>query len=386
MCAGSVGSTLMYLATEEEFEMALPRILDTISCFLSGYNDDGCCLEGLSYWNYGFGFFLFFADLLKRFTNNKINLLDDKKVETIALYQQKVILSRTSCVGFSDGRSVFKHQIGISHYLYKNFKDVEIPDISRIKIFGDDSCYRWAAFIRDFIWSDDKLPHCTITEKNNYYFKDAQWFIKRGNKYSFAAKGGHNNEPHNHNDIGSFMCNVNDKFILDDFGAGEYTEQYFNPAYRYKILVNSSRGHSVPIINGESQNAGEDYCGYVLETNENRFRIDISKAYNLSELNSLIRDFTFTDDGIYLKDSFKFSKPPKSLTERFVTGIKPVLKGNIVDIGGHIIKFDTDLFDCYIKKEVYMDHSSKPATAYLIDFSAKHLDMFLECQLYIQFL
>ena len=65
-------------------------------------------------------------------------------------------------------------------------------------------------------------------------------------------------EPHNHNDVGSFLYYIGDEEIISDLGAGEYTKKYFGPE-RYEILCNSSRGHSVPVIEGKYQCAGREY-------------------------------------------------------------------------------------------------------------------------------
>ena len=63
---------------------------------------------------------------------------------------------------------------------------------------------------------------------------------------AFAIKGGNNGEPHNHNDVGSFLYFIGEEEIISDLGAGEYTKAYFGPE-RYSVLCCSSRGHSVPI-------------------------------------------------------------------------------------------------------------------------------------------
>lgn len=52
-----------------------------------------------------------------------------------------------------------------------------------------------------------------------------------------AFKGGNNDEPHNHNDIGSFLLTVEGEVFLTDLGCGEYTKEYFQPDTRYDICV-----------------------------------------------------------------------------------------------------------------------------------------------------
>ena len=51
VCCGSVGACYMYMFPER-FTKVKERMLNTMSCFLSGFGKDGCCREWMSYWNY----------------------------------------------------------------------------------------------------------------------------------------------------------------------------------------------------------------------------------------------------------------------------------------------------------------------------------------------
>lgn len=86
VCAGSVGAAFLYLADDEEIRKALPRIEKTLDYFLSGYGADGVCREGYGYWSYGFGFFVYFAELLRQYSDGekyagKILKANDKEFE-----------------------------------------------------------------------------------------------------------------------------------------------------------------------------------------------------------------------------------------------------------------------------------------------------------------
>jgi len=90
------------------------------------------------------------------------------------------------------------------------------------------------------------------------HFSQSQWIVDRrtlvgGLFIAFAAKGGYNDEPHNHNDLGNFMFNYNGNNIFVDIGSQEYVKEYFRNETRYGFLLASSLGHSVPVINGCTQ-------------------------------------------------------------------------------------------------------------------------------------
>ena len=70
-----------------------------------------------------------------------------------------------------------------------------------------------------------------------------------------AAKAGHNDESHNHNDVGSFVVAYHGRPLLIDPGAGVYTRQTFGPD-RYQIWTMQSSWHNTPAPAGHPQAAG----------------------------------------------------------------------------------------------------------------------------------
>ncbi len=364
VCAGSVGIAMFYESDKEEIEMALPRILDTMDCYLSGINNDGCCMEGLVYWNYGFGFFTYFADLLKKYTNGEKNLFELEKVHETAKFQFNMHMGETRCVSFSDAISKFMANAGLSGYLSKIYDDISPLPSEWFEI--KDERYRWFAFIRNFVWAvRSEADSFKPTEYKLY--KDAQWYIRNTAEYSFAAKGGHNEEPHNHNDIGSFIFVSDDKQILADYGAGKYTRQYFHDE-RYTFLVTSSRGHSVPIIDGEYQKNGKESRGRIISASEKEFTLDISEAYGICGL-SAVRKFTVYPNGIGVTDTISMDRE-FNLTERFFTCIKPLCKDGVITIDGYRLSYDSAELEAEISEETFEGKYNKE-TAYLIDFKPK---------------
>lgn len=75
---------------------------------------------------------------------------------------------------------------------------------------------------------------------------------------AIAAKGGHNGEHHNHNDVGSFVVASDGVPVIVDAGRPTYTAQTFGPD-RYSIWAMSSRWHNVPQVRGAEQPAGSAF-------------------------------------------------------------------------------------------------------------------------------
>lgn len=386
VCAGSVGAAALYLIQDSAvLAPVILRVLNTLEAFLSGYEEDGACTEGLSYWNYGFGFYVYFSELLRQRTAGKIDILQGEKLRQISLFQQKCYLSKNKVVSFSDGALASKFLPGLTNGLHLRFPEVEIPDLRYRGKFSDDHCHRWASDIRNFIWSSTAMEGNGLSDAS-YYLKDAQWLISRKNTgnstVAFAAKGGHNDEPHNHNDVGNFILHINGESLLTDTGAGEYTKQYFGPE-RYSYLCNSSMGHSVPVINGRYQSAGKEYTARILEqasaADREIFIMDIAKAYPDKNLLSLIRDFSFEkteQPRLVLSDRYCFEKAPEAVTERFVSFREPRLlkpgKAEIAgDSGSVIIVYDPEMLDFTVEKNIFLNHAAQPEDIYFIDLKVK---------------
>ena len=131
-----------------------------------------------------------------------------------------------------------------------------------------------------------------------FYFNSSQVYINKKKNYSFVAKGGNNAESHNHNDVGVFQIVKNGELVIADLGVGEYTKNYFGNKseesggrYSKEIFVCSSLSHSVPIVNGDTQKPGKDYFAFVLECNENTFKLDIKNAYaqEIEKLDTMVK-------------------------------------------------------------------------------------------------
>ncbi len=380
VCAGSVGMTAIYeIGDEERLAHFIERSLSTLENFYKGFSSDGACLEGLSYWNYGFGYFMYFADMLYRRTEGEINLFDDPHVKNIAFFYTKVFFKGSRTVSFSDGGSHGKCSLSALSILAKYYPDYRIPSAEYINFdFSDDYCARFALAVRNTVIARTDLKTNTNEIIGTYLLEDAEWYISSSVcGVGIAAKAGNNGEPHNHNDVGAFLIYKNGESLIADIGAGEYTRQYFTPDTRYTIFCNSSASHSVPIINGEHQKAGASYAAKDTAMTEGGIVSDIAGAYDVKSLKSLRRSLSFdaNSGAVALKDSFEFDSKPSSVVERFVSPCKPEILSDRVDIKSKnekmSIYFEADKW--LAKYELVMDkaHHGEDRETYVIDFELK---------------
>ena len=368
VCMGSVACTLMLLRPDLVDDAAKQRFEATMATYLSGFREDGICLEGCAYWHYGFGFFTVYADMIRTFTNGEIDHFKNDKVKMISTFLQKMYVGAPAAVSFADGHRECRYHLGLVHYLKREYpEDVAAYDSKHS--YNHDFCERFCLHLRSALWLSEEYYNAPDSDSDGmeYYASASEWFVKRTSAYGFAAKGGSNAELHNHNDVGSFIFTKNGRQILVDLGAGEYTRQYFSSKERYTILECSSRGHSVPIIDNTCQYVGGAAYAVGTKYENGTFSTDIANAYACEGLEKLERSFVCSEDTVTLTDRFVYHGEG-DVIERFVTLCEPALvREGMLQVGEAALIYDPSICDYELSSE----QSTKSGTCYLIDFKLK---------------
>ncbi len=359
VCGGSVGSAAIYMLKDrpEELTAILERICHALETYyLKSFAEDGACLEGLGYFTYGMTYFAGFARQLYEFTAGRKNLFRNEKLARIAAFQAKCYFPSGRTVSFADGSADEKFRVGLTCYLAMKYPEAQIPPMERAAGLNEDNCYRWMGLYRNLTWTKDYIDFLKGQEScakagmsaengnagkeeaaGRTVLPDAQWIICRSaNGAGMAAKGGHNGEPHNHNDVGSFLYVKGEDFLLTDLGCGEYTREYFSEK-RYEHLCCRSLGHNVPLIDGREQLAGEAYNCQSFETpTPGSTLISFAAAYANPELKSLTRslDWDEAQGTLRVQDCFQVTERLQSIRENLITHWEPEIQGNTLRIQG----------------------------------------------------
>ena len=328
VCAGSVSCTFM-LMRPDLMPQVEERFTTAMQYFLGGFGPDGVCEEGFAYWCYGFGFFTVWADMYRTFTEGAEDWFKPDKVKAVAPFLSRMYLTEGCTVSFSDTGRTGRYSPGILHYLKDEYPDtVAVPDPAYMEMM--DACGRWCTFLRSFTWlkAEHLAPAAEASGEMTYYAPSVSWLIKRSAAYSFAAKGGHNSEPHNHHDVGSFILAKDGRQILTDPGGGIYSRQYFSGP-RYTFVSCGSHGHSVPYFGTDADRAEKGFFyGYQKDGKQFRavdvsfegdtFTLDIAPAYGEAFVRRVTRIFTFGENGFTLRDEFDVDSGIP-ITERLVS-------------------------------------------------------------------
>lgn len=386
VCAGSVGAAAIYLVKDvDELSVILQRVINSLDCYLKSFDKDGVTAEGLNYWSYGFSFYVFFAELLKERTCGKISLLKEQdKIRNIARLPQILQFPSRDFVNFSDSGvekwqgdcGVFarlEKELNISGYNYENSTNI-----------CSDHTFRWASMVRKLFWYYDSSESSNNAVLGSFYFGESQWLVDRkcvgGVFTAFAAKGGNNDEPHNHNDLGHFLLHHKDENIFIDLGSPEYVKEYFINETRYNFLTASSLGHSVPVINGNEQSFGKRYAAELIKYESTGsstiFELNLTKAYACEELIGFQREFNWNSNllELIIKDDFKFNKVNNEIKEAFITEFKPKLinRGKVrIESKNSIAELEyPEELECSIEEYKFSDHNGNERFIYITSILA----------------
>ncbi|MCI8442796.1 MAG: hypothetical protein HFG27_09730 [Provencibacterium sp.] len=377
VCGGAIGGAALY-RLKDRYALAsiLHRCLGCMRVYLDSFREDGICEEGVSYWNYGFGFFVCFADLLCKRTGGEIDLLAEAKPAAIAKGQAVFYLAGPHTISFSDGNSHSGYRMGLSCYLQNRFPDAAIPDKQYADDLLHDHCFRYCLALRDLLWYDPQACF-GLPKESAAWMPDTQWLISRTEKLQLAAKAGHNAESHNHNDCGSFLLLKEGVPMLCDLGAGLYNAQYFGPQ-RYSVFVNSSRSHNLPVIGGALQQEGRQAAAREVTAalgETDRLSMELSGCYPLKTLQSFQREICHERAAgcLKIRDRFSFSEPEK-VTEAFVSRSPIRLQEGCAVFSREGVElrlhFPQELTPSLLE-ERYPDHRGIEQTAYLLHLEGR---------------
>ncbi len=384
VCGGCVGMSAIYeekegYITVDELANILYRTQSTMQFFLEGFPSDGTCSEGITYWEYGFGYFTYYADVLMRRTCGDIDYFKIPHVKKIAEFHQKCFFPSGARVSFSDAGKEDTINYALISYLSDKYESVSTPRSSCGEMTFRDSSSRFARELRNILWDSQKEKKQEEVTKI-YILRDLSWYIATSDdeKIDFAAKAGRNDEAHNHNDIGSFQLHKNGSEIFAELGGGEYTKEYFSPD-RYNVFCCCSRGHSVPIIGGKYQAPGGQFRASEVSIDENGISMDMKGAYNDGNLAHFYRAFYFEKETGVLKitDSFEFAEKPETVCERFILYTEPEIGKNRATVSSEGKKEKMTLeaagedFDVNVEKVTHSLHNGRKIQIYCLDFTVR---------------
>lgn len=328
VCAGAVALTVLQLGDRDRMLALAPRVRATLARSLDGYGEDGVCVEGFGYWRYGFGYHLVASQALDDALGPDPEG-EPARAAAAARWQQRAFLSGRVVVPFADTWVTDALDEGLLVLAAHRYGGLTRPDPAAVGPDVVDDCGRWALALRSLAWTaaagPDPFEHDGEAPR---WYPDAGWLVvPEGDRspIGLAARGGHNGEPHNHCDLGSFGVAAAGELLVGDAGRGVYDRAYFGPE-RYDNPAAGSQGHPVPLVDDVVQAAGDHARAAVLDLRLDhageRLVLDLTAAYPHPALRRLVR--TISRDGavVVVRDELDADAPVR-LTQRVVTLAPP---------------------------------------------------------------
>lgn len=361
-------------------DKAIEKMFLEIQYFYDSYAPDGGCDEGANYWTVAGASLFEFVDQLYTATGGKINFFTDEKIQNMGRFAYHIYIGNGYFVNYADGPArMAPTAFSVIYHLGKRIGDErlmclakevlventqrqlsDIDDIFRQNVtecllkgevrrsvaeeaLETDKTYLnigeklrrglyACLYRRTVLESPDFVP------EQEYLLPDLQVAVMRRGRWFVSAKGGHNSEGHNHNDVGNFIAYFDKKPVLIDAGVGVYTRKTFS-AQRYEIWSMQSCWHNCPEVNGAAQCAGKTYAAGNFSLEDGGIGVAFAGAYpKAAGIVQLKRRIIPTEEEIIIQDTYRFEAEKNQITEHLLTPLPAVLESGVFVLeGGYIV-------------------------------------------------
>lgn len=336
------------------------KVIRSLDVFLNQYPADGGCDEGPSYWGRAGASLYQNLDLLKLATNGQFNVFDNQLIRNMGTYICKAYINYPYFINFADADATTGSRPQI---IYSYGKDIQDPIMQKFGVYLAKK-QDWGVEAPDGKIDEQLMQLLLLDEIENapaanalvgdFWLPDTEVAGARDEAGStggffFAAKGGHNNESHNHNDLGTCVLYFDSKPCLIDIGRENYVAKTFS-SRRYEIWTMQSQYHNLPKINGIDQMQGRQYVAknttFSADAKKVLFSTDISDAYiKEAGVAKWVRSYRL-DRGkkFTISDNYEFSKSGNDPTTiNFVTSCK------VTEIASGVLSLEGDGFNLEMK-------------------------------------
>ncbi|NJO87543.1 MAG: heparinase [Chloroflexia bacterium] len=292
ICSNWLNAALLVEPDNVKRVEMVAKILSLLDEFLNPYPPDGGCDEGPGYWGAAAASLYDNISLLNLCSKSAFAyVFDDEKFRNMGKFIYRAQISEKYFINFADADP----QPGMAaDMIYRFGKDIRDSAMVKFGAYyhvagkkGLSNYHYFRNFFNLFIQEQIQSAGKELPLPKDTWLPNLEVMIARDRQgtdegFFVAAKGGHNNESHNHNDVGNFIVYYDGLPLFIDVGRGTYTSKTFSPR-RYEIWYNCSQYHNLPTINGKDQLPGEQYkatnVGYKTEKIFSGFAVDLAKCY-----------------------------------------------------------------------------------------------------------
>ena len=234
-------------------DASVHKALRCLDAFLASYPADGGCDEGPGYWDRAGGSLFDCLELLHSASGGEIDVFDRPLIQEIGRYIGRVHIAGPWSVNFADAAAKPGGSASLIFRYGKAIGDQGMTGfgawLAREQGLGKGAVGGASAFSAGrFRPCSGSRRSCRTEPKEplarDVWFPGLQVMAARSFEGStkglyLAAKGGHNDESHNHNDVGNFIVYADGEPVLIDVGVETYTAKTFS-GRRYEIWTMQS--------------------------------------------------------------------------------------------------------------------------------------------------
>ncbi len=365
ICSNWLAATLLNGSDEEQRARDVHRIVRTVDNFIDTYPADGGCDEGPSYWGHAGASLFDTLDLLYRASDGAISVFDEPLVEEIGRYIYRAHIADDYYVNFADAPAIVRPRASLVRAYGERIGDDDMVAFGRwLEARGDAVSSSMSQrdrlrpanlqrVLRRLFAQRDKEAGARDASRpgagsreapaasadaapgrpplpGDVWLPDIQVMVARDREgttdgFLLAAKGGHNAESHNHNDVGSFVVYRDGRPLIVDAGVETYSRKTFSDR-RYEIWTMQSAFHTLlPALDGVQQEAGARFAAsdvhWSADDSGAELELDIASAYppqaGLDRWRRSVRLDRAT--GVRIHDEYRLSRPIGRLTISVLT-------------------------------------------------------------------
>jgi len=341
--ANVLTTTLCLEPSPERRARVVAKALRFLDAFLVAYPDDGGCDEGATYWGRMAACLYECGDLLRMATGGAVNLFATPVMAEIARFVVRTHIAGPWYMNFADGGP---RPPMVGHMVRSFGQAVGDPDVERFGThLAQASIARDPGQIDAFgrmlpaLFGMDEVVGAPagMPALQDVWLPVIEVMAARerpDHKGTYlAAKGGHNAEVHNHNDVGSFLVYLDGEPVVVDAGVDSYTRDTFSDR-RYTIWTMQSGWHNVPLVNGVEQEDGRAFASrrtvHAATEEHASLEVDLTDAYPAA---AGIRAWTRalrldrTTGAVHVKDTWSLEADTGHLDFTILVLGKPSIEG-----------------------------------------------------------
>ena len=288
ICSNLLNTVLLIEKDDQKRAAVVHEILQTLDNFFNPYPHDGGCDEGPGYWNRAAASYYDNIVLLNLASNDAFRYVyENEKFRNAGRYIYRVQIGKDYFLNFADASPRAGVDANMVYRFGKDTGDQDMMDFGASYRHPDAAAAGLRSLCALFMQDELRNAPQRLPLPGDVWLPDLQVMIARDQQGSsdgffLAAKGGHNAESHNHNDVGSYVVFYDGQPLLIDVGSGKYTARTFS-ANRYDIWFNRSDFHNLPTVNGCTQQPGRRFeasgASYRAGKSSAAFSLDLAKAY-----------------------------------------------------------------------------------------------------------